>query len=230
MTVARPNTTAPASRRVEPRDTIAAAIKALVVVAYLALAAVAANDLSAAARGPGDVPWTTLAAKLSVVLFLTTIAAAVLVRSPPVAVSRGLRPRLDAAVGAFLLLPLGAFPHVEVGSGLHLLAATLLICGNAAAVGCLCNLGRSFSIMPEARRLVMAGAYRFVRHPVYLAEQIAIAGLLIEFASWPSAALVAAQLLFQIRRMRNEEAVLRAAFPEYADYARRTPRLVPYLW
>jgi len=38
------------------------------------------------------------------------------------------------------------------------------------------------------------------------------------------------QWLFQLRRMTNEETVLRAAFPEYADYARRTPKVVPRLF
>jgi protein-S-isoprenylcysteine O-methyltransferase Ste14 len=34
-------------------------------------------------------------------------------------------------------------------------------------------------------------------------------------------------LCFQYLRIRNEEAVLRATFPEYAAYARQTPMLLP---
>jgi protein-S-isoprenylcysteine O-methyltransferase Ste14 len=32
---------------------------------------------------------------------------------------------------------------------------------------------------------------------------------------------------FQLQRMRNEERVLGAAFPEYVAYAARTRRLIP---
>jgi protein-S-isoprenylcysteine O-methyltransferase Ste14 len=37
-------------------------------------------------------------------------------------------------------------------------------------------------------------------------------------------------LTVQIRRMQLEEKVLQKAFPEYATYARRTPRLIPGVW
>ncbi len=204
------------------------AVKACASLAYLALAAMAVNEaVILAATRPDLIP---LAAKASVILFLITIAAAILVRGPAVGVSKGVWPRLDALAGAFLLLPMGLVTRVDVGPALHLVAAILLLGGNVISIALICNLGRSFSIMPEARQLVTSGAYRFVRHPLYLAEQVAIAGLLIEFASWPAVLLVAAQLVFQIRRMHNEEAVLRAAFPAYASYARRTARLLPFLW
>jgi protein-S-isoprenylcysteine O-methyltransferase Ste14 len=32
---------------------------------------------------------------------------------------------------------------------------------------------------------------------------------------------------FQYRRMINEERILSSAFPEYASYAKRTPRIFP---
>jgi protein-S-isoprenylcysteine O-methyltransferase Ste14 len=35
---------------------------------------------------------------------------------------------------------------------------------------------------------------------------------------------------FQFLRLHYEEGVLREAFPEYAEYARRTARLVPGLY
>jgi protein-S-isoprenylcysteine O-methyltransferase Ste14 len=77
---------------------------------------------------------------------------------------------------------------------------------------------------------VTDGPYALVRHPLYLAEQIAITGAFIQFASLSAALLVVVQLAFQLQRMRNEEAVLARSFPDYAAYARRTPRLVPDIW
>jgi len=36
--------------------------------------------------------------------------------------------------------------------------------------------------MPEARKLVTRGAYRFVRHPLYVAEEVAIIGTFLLYA------------------------------------------------
>jgi protein-S-isoprenylcysteine O-methyltransferase Ste14 len=66
-----------------------------------------------------------------------------------------------------------------------------------------------------------------VRHPLYLAEEIAIIGLFIQFASVWTALLLTVQIAFQLRRMHNEELVLAANFPEYDAYRRNTARLVP---
>jgi protein-S-isoprenylcysteine O-methyltransferase Ste14 len=81
--------------------------------------------------------------------------------------------------------------------------------------------------MAEARRLVTAGPYRFVRHPLYVVEEIAIIGTLVLNLSLPAALLIAVQWAFQLRRMHHEELVLGKAFPEYAGYAARTPKVLP---
>jgi protein-S-isoprenylcysteine O-methyltransferase Ste14 len=39
--------------------------------------------------------------------------------------------------------------------------------------------------------------------------------------------IMLAVALLQFRRMHNEEEVLLSAFPEYFDYAARTPRIIP---
>ena len=45
------------------------------------------------------------------------------------------------------------------------------------------HLGRSFSIVPQARTLVRTGPYKFVRNPLYLAEEVALLGTLLQFYS-----------------------------------------------
>ncbi len=84
--------------------------------------------------------------------------------------------------------------------------------------------------MPEARRLVTGGPYRFLRHPVYLFEETAVIGLVLPYASVWALLWLLIHLGFQFQRMKNEERVLSSAFPEYADYARRPPRLIPGLY
>jgi len=89
------------------------------------------------------------------------------------------------------------------------------------------TLGRCFGILPEARGLVTHGLYRLIRHPVYLGELTAAAGLLVAAPSLWNVCAGAAFASAQVVRIRLEERELGATFPEYADYAARTPRLVP---
>lgn len=81
--------------------------------------------------------------------------------------------------------------------------------------------------MPEARKLVTAGLYSSIRHPLYLAEAVATLGVFLQYRSLAAALLVAAQFAVQLWRMYEEEKVLEAQFPDYAAYRARTARLVP---
>jgi protein-S-isoprenylcysteine O-methyltransferase Ste14 len=84
--------------------------------------------------------------------------------------------------------------------------------------------------MPEARQLVTRGPYSLVRHPLYLGEMVATAGLAIQYLMPWAFVVLAAHCLFQFERMKNEERVLIEAFPEYKDYMARTARLLPGLY
>jgi protein-S-isoprenylcysteine O-methyltransferase Ste14 len=115
-------------------------------------------------------------------------------------------------------------------------SASLLIVGDAVAVtGCVwllvavLSLGRCFGVLPEARGLVRRGPYRVVRHPVYLGEIVALIGLTIGAPKVWNVTVLAVFLVAQIVRARFEERALTAAFPEYAQYADQTGRLVPRL-
>lgn len=68
-----------------------------------------------------------------------------------------------------------------------------------------------------------------MRHPLYLAEAVTVAGIILTHWSPLAVLLGLLQMAFQVRRMFNEEAVLRSAFPEYGDYAARVPMLIPDL-
>jgi protein-S-isoprenylcysteine O-methyltransferase Ste14 len=84
--------------------------------------------------------------------------------------------------------------------------------------------------MAETRQLVTSGPYRFVRHPLYLAEEIAMVGVFLQFASVWTALLLLVQIAFQLRRMHNEETVLIAKFPQYTAYCCATARLIPGIY
>jgi protein-S-isoprenylcysteine O-methyltransferase Ste14 len=104
----------------------------------------------------------------------------------------------------------------------------LLAAGLAYSIWALAHLNRSFSILPESRRLVRDGPYALSRHPLYLGEAVASVGVLLPVAGPAALALWALFLAAQLQRIRWEEAVLRERFPAYEAYARRVPRYLPF--
>jgi protein-S-isoprenylcysteine O-methyltransferase Ste14 len=122
------------------------------------------------------------------------------------------------------------FPRYDLPLSLEMISTVLILIGSAGAVVALARLGRSFSVMAETRKLVTSGPYRFVRHPLYLAEEIATIGVFMQFVSVQTALLLVVQIAFQLRRMQNEEAILIASFPEYSVYRRHTARLIPGIY
>src|ERR1700681_2336432 len=112
--------------------------------------------------------------------------------------------------------------------GLVVAADLLATFGLAYSVWGLAYLRRSFSIVPEARRLVTGGPYSLSRHPVYLGEVLAAIGINLATAGWPSALLILYFVVCELLRIRWEERVLARAFPsDYPAYAHRVARYLP---
>jgi protein-S-isoprenylcysteine O-methyltransferase Ste14 len=168
-----------------------------------------------------------LAMRLSVIAYFVVLAASVILRVRPRGRAEGVEPRLSALLGTFLIPAVVLFPRRDLSLVGEMVATLLVLGGNLLAVLVLVQLGRSFSIMAEARRLVTSGLYRRVRHPLYLAEELAVIGIALQFLSPSTALLLAIQIAFQLRRMVNEERVLLEIFPEYRAYRQNTPMLFP---
>ena len=179
---------------------------------------------------PGAVYILNVAMRASVIAYLVVIAATVVVRVRPARKARGVEPRISALIGTFLLTVVVLFPRRELSPIVGLVSALLTLAGNAFAVVVLTQLRESFSIMAEARQLITAGVYRLVRHPLYLAEEIAAIGVVMQFFSPWTALILAVQFGFQLRRMRNEEVILAAIFPEYRAYCKKTARILPGIY
>jgi protein-S-isoprenylcysteine O-methyltransferase Ste14 len=109
-------------------------------------------------------------------------------------------------------------------------SAAILLFSEVLILYTLLSLGRSFSLIPQARKLVTSGPYAVDRHPLYLVEDYAIAGVLLQYAWFAALPFLVLHVTVQIRRMQLEEEILRKTFAEYAIYARRTPRLLPGIW
>jgi protein-S-isoprenylcysteine O-methyltransferase Ste14 len=171
-----------------------------------------------------------LAAQVAALAFLVLLLGLTLLRYKPRETAEGWEPRLSALVGTFLALSLVALPLADIGPAMRVVAIVLILAGWLLSTYVLAWLGRSFSIQAQARRLVTAGPYAVVRHPLYVCEEIALIGMVLLCVSPAAIAIAAVQWVFQLRRMTNEERVLSASFPDYAAYAARTPKIVPRLF
>ena len=179
------------------------------------------------ARGVAD-----LLSRICMLLFFCLAAWLTLMRSQPLAKASGLRPRIAALVGVTLLFTIDLVaPRLQdPPTWLLFLSAGLILFGNILALYVLNRLGKSFSVMAEARRLVTEGPYRIVRHPLYLTEGISIIGVFLPYWSLQAALLFILLVAVQLIRMHYEEQVLRRTFTEYAGYARHTRRVIPGVW
>ena len=171
--------------------------------------------------------WTYLAAHVCGLAFLVLVVAMTIVRYPPLRSADGLEPRLSALAGTFLAGTLGLLPPVQISPAVTLLAVGLSAFGAILSTYVLFWLGRSFSIMAQARKLVTRGPYAIVRHPLYCSEELMALGVMLLVLSPLAVLLVGIQWAFQLRRMFNEEKVLRAEFSEYEHYAARVPMVIP---
>lgn len=161
-------------------------------------------------------------------LYTALIAFIYMIRLRPVSKFPGVFPTVAALLGGFLMTAFLLLDRREdLPSAFYLVAFALVIIGNGLSIMVLSQLGRSFSILPESRRLVTSGAYALVRHPLYLAEAIASIGVALLFLSPAALFLLLTQFAWQFVRMHYEEKVLRESFPEYAAYAKRVRRIIP---
>ncbi len=188
---------------------------------YVWEAIFAAHDWSPALR------IATIAATGGTFIVAAIFAGLTVLRSKPIGRASGIYPRLVAILAVVFLFSMVFIERPEPQLHWQIASAVLVAVSAVLTAIVVLRLGRSFSTMPEARALVRAGAYRYVRHPLYLAEELAVVGMLLQYRSPIAFVLVAIQFALQIERMKCEEAVLRQAFPEYDDYARETARIIP---
>jgi protein-S-isoprenylcysteine O-methyltransferase Ste14 len=118
--------------------------------------------------------------------------------------------------------------RLPVGIALQVLAVALMLWARA-------TFGmRSFhaTANPTGGGLVTAGPYRYWRHPIYAAALLFVWTGVLARGVAPTAielALGAFATVMTMVRVLAEEQLLRVAMPEYAAYAARTKRFIPYL-
>ena len=165
--------------------------------------------------------------QVATIIFLGLMLALFVVRRPPKNCVKGIAPRLAGLIGSNLQLLFLTLPRAEISFPILAASTAVTVIGLGASIYVAGFLGRSFSIVPQARGLVMAGPYRWVRHPLYAAEFVTLFGVMWQFAQPWSFLIVISVIAAQFLRMHYEEKVLAESYPAYRNYMARTGQIVP---
>lgn len=83
---------------------------------------------------------------------------------------------------------------------------------------------------PTEGGLVTSGPYRFVRNPIYAGVLLMFAGAIAAHPDLPAFAAGAVAFAAIGVRIASEEKLVAAKYPDYAAYAKRTRRLIPFVF
>ena len=195
--------------------------------------------LAGAVHGPWNYFW--FFTMLCWAVLDTYWAVAAVDTAPAIPISRPAA-FLLLSIYALYCLPLSSVPLLGQrlmprSPALGLLGAFLCAFGVGFAIWARRVLARSWSpawtaavTLRDGHRLVQAGPYALVRHPIYFGLLTAAIGMVMVLGE-----VRALGLLFGIQvlltKMGKEETVLRTTFPdEYPEYERRVKRLLPWIW
>lgn len=126
------------------------------------------------------------------------------------------------------------FLFISFGSGIALIPDYLSLAIQTLALffqiyAKMC-LGFSFGLLPANRGIVTKGAYKVVRHPIYLGYFLNHMGFLLSNFNINNLVIFAVLYFFQGIRIWQEEKVLMSD-PKYQGYAEKTKfRFVPFIF
>ena len=205
----------------------------LIVWYGFAVAGIAFQQFPAILHWHPSLGWNPLlraTTQLSTALFLGVQVVLFLIRRLPLAKAAGFAPRFAGFVGANLVFAFLALPRAILSDGVQAFSSAIVMLATLASILVAVRLGRAFSVLPQARVFVYSGPYKYVRHPLYLAEQIGTWGLMLQFKQPWSILIAVASLAAQFPRMKYEEEILQETFPRYSHYAKNIYQLIPYIY
>lgn len=135
---------------------------------------------------------------------------------------------------AFVVLPStdGLLGRIAV-PGERVVGTAVFVVGVVIGIVAMVRLGRQLVPQPtpvRGGRLIDSGMYGVVRHPIYAAVLLLIAGSVVRVLSVAGLLLIVASVVFFDRKSAHEEALLAEAYPGYDAYRRRVRwKLLPGL-
>ena len=192
---------------------------------FMLLALLVASKIGASLTDP----WPSLLSSFCLASFYMLLALLIMTRSPAKAQADGLLPRIAAFVGTYLPWTITFFGKTDQALPTLLSTACVLI-GTIMMLVTIRHLGRSFSLVPQARSVVQTGPYRWIKHPLYFSEQIAILGVVLQYLTPVTVIVFVVHIGVQVCRILYEEDLLRRNCPEYSSYEASRWRLIPYVW
>jgi protein-S-isoprenylcysteine O-methyltransferase Ste14 len=119
-------------------------------------------------------------------------------------------------------------------AALALVGVAITVVGLALTVWARRTLGTNWSGTVTVRKeheLITAGPYRYVRHPIYSGLLLGFVGSALAWGQWRGLLALAIATYALWRKWRMEERFMGETFGTvYADYAARTPAVIPRLF
>jgi protein-S-isoprenylcysteine O-methyltransferase Ste14 len=105
-----------------------------------------------------------------------------------------------------------------------------MLIGSALVIPGLAIRALASGHVQKNEQLTTTGPYAYTRNPLYLGSLILAVGFAISARNWwIGVGLVLLFLAIYLPVIHGEETFLRDHFPEFAEYARQVPRLLPRL-
>jgi protein-S-isoprenylcysteine O-methyltransferase Ste14 len=185
---------------------------------------------------PDTVYEWSLAGAGGVTLIVFAVALQNFFVQPPV-LTRGQRFFQDFSIvvgvtHALALLVLNSASDVWAGIGIAMYAMSLALFLAAIEASRRVPMTRAFVYEPKCSTILMQGPYRFIRHPIYLSFSLAWSAAPVATHN-PFLALTAVGMIFcYLASAQAEERMMLNGprGPEYADWSKRTWRLIPFIY
>jgi protein-S-isoprenylcysteine O-methyltransferase Ste14 len=149
-----------------------------------------------------------------------------------------LRPSLLAILPyALFCLPLSSVPILGqriLPRSTAVETAGAVVCASSYcfSIWARCVLGSYWSptvALVPGHKLIQRGPYAVVRHPIYLGLIVGQLGMMLALGEMRALVFLYGIYLI-MRKMKQEENILRSSYPDYRLYTRRVKRLVPWVW
>ena len=129
-----------------------------------------------------------------------------------------------------LIFILTTGPLLAIGYAGILIESTGLFIGLLAIY----NMGiGNFNVSPrnkESGHLVSTGVYKFIRHPMYFAQLLALLPLVIDYYSIARLSAILILLVTLLLKINYEESHLVKHFDGYADYMKNSKKMIPFIY